>query len=352
MTHSDERIPVIANADELNIPWQTLQTIIAGRSLIDNFEMQIETLDDAGRFLKAYGFEDHDEPEALRARSLEYIDSVLLRDCSLSLPPAMRRLRLPQLLLAASSSEDKTRADWSCMILKVCHAVAHARWTRDENAYRAALDKVNTRLEPYLHEAGVGIWLGDDGCRIPLVEYRIKSGKHFFRLVTKLLLKEGNLSADIYDHIGMRFVTHDIFSAILLIRFLRSRHVFMYANLLPQAAKNSLAEFHQIEALFADFSGPIREGVTQTRDGPWPGSNNHYSSKNFKMIKIVERILVSTHNGRKVFFPCEIQILTRQTHEALNRKKMNHSAYEKRQVKGVRRRLLQGTSLLAGMAPK
>ena len=63
------------------------------------------------------------------------------------------------------------------------------------------------------------------------------------------------------------------------------------------------------------------------------------------MIKIVERILVSTSGGRKVFFPCEFQILTRQTYESLERDKTRHSAYERRQVRGVRRRLLRGTSL-------
>ena len=40
MTKADSRVPVIANADEFSIPWQTLQTIIAGRSLIDTPELQ------------------------------------------------------------------------------------------------------------------------------------------------------------------------------------------------------------------------------------------------------------------------------------------------------------------------
>jgi uncharacterized protein (TIGR04562 family) len=143
------------------------------------------------------------------------------------------------------------------------------RAARDEDAYRGALGLVQARLEPYLVDFSMvdsslvdsspGTWIGDDRCRIPIVEFRIKTEKHFYRLVTKLLLKESNLSSEIYDHIGMRFVTHDIFSAILLIKFLRSRHVFMYANVLPQQSKNSLAEFQQIEALFAEFREPIRE---------------------------------------------------------------------------------------------
>jgi hypothetical protein len=41
-----------------------------------------------------------------------------------------------------------------------------------------------------------------------------------FHLVTKLLPKKGNLCAGIYDHIGMQFITNDIFSAILSPLFL------------------------------------------------------------------------------------------------------------------------------------
>jgi hypothetical protein len=63
------------------------------------------------------------------------------------------------------------------------------------------------------------------------------------------------------------------------------------------------------------------------------------------MIKIVERVLVTTGSGRKVFFPFELQILTRHTQDSLSHKNTRHSAYEKRQVKGVLRRLFCGTSL-------
>ena len=59
------------------------------------------------------------------------------------------------------------------------------------------------------------------------------------------------------------------------------------------------------------------------------------SPRQFKMIKIIERILVTTDSGRKVFFPCEIQILTKETHASLKHRQTNHSACEKRQVKGA-----------------
>jgi uncharacterized protein (TIGR04562 family) len=346
MIKVDSRVPVIANADEFSIPWQTLQTIIAGRSLIDTLELQVANLDEARRFLLAYGMGDGDDPEGLRSIALEYIETVLLADSELCLPQALHDLSLVQLMVTASKRPRTAICEWSCVTLKVCHAVAHARWTRDEDAYRGALALVQARLEPYLTHSSDGPWIGDDRCRIPIVEYGIKTEKHFFRLVTKLLVKEGNLSSEIYDHIGMRFVTHDIFSAILLIKFLRTRHVFMYANMLPQEAKNSLAEFHQIEALFAEFSEPTESAIKARGEQVWPPAKNQYSSKKFKMIKIIERVLVTTGSGRKVFFPCEFQILTRKTQDSLSHKNTHHSAYEKRQVKGVRRRLFHGTSLL------
>jgi len=328
MTKTDGRIPVISDPDELNIPWQTLQTIIAGKSLIDTFELHIDNLDDAQKFLHSYGFDDSEDLEKLRQTAIQYLEKVLLMESRLCLPEELNLLLLPELLLEASNNPKTPLSEWSCALLKVCHAVAHAQWTRDDEAYNGALTKIKERLKPYVIESDDGTWIGDDKCHIPVVEYSIKTGKQFFRLVTKLLLKEGNLSTGIYDHIGMRFVTNDIFSTILLIKFLRSRHIFMYANVLPYESKNSLAEFHQIEALFSEFSGPIQENVTRMGKSIWPGNENHYSSNKFKMIKIIERILVTTSNGRKVFFPCEIQILTKRTFESFNKQETNHSACE------------------------
>ena len=54
------------------------------------------------------------------------------------------------------------------------------------------------------------------------------------------------------------------------------------------------------------------------------------------MIKIVERTLVPTGSGSKVVFPCEIRILTKETHASLIHRQTNRSAYEKRQMRGVR----------------
>ena len=94
--------------------------------------------------------------------------------------------------------------------------------------------------------------------------------------------KEGNLCSGIYDHIDMRFVTHDDFSTIMLIKFARSRHVFRYANVSPLESKNSLAECHQIEALFAEISGPVESDPTTTGRQAWPGGKKPTPASNSK----------------------------------------------------------------------
>lgn len=352
MTNTDHRIPVISNPDELNIPWRTLQTIIAGRSLIDTFELNIDNLDEADKFLSAYGLQNSKDAADILKIAIDYLDNILLAETGIRPPGKVYDFDLPALLLEASAGSRSTLSQWSCVILKICHAVAHAKWGRDEDAYHAALIKLKTRLQPFISESADGIWIGDDLCRIPVVEYRLKTAKKFYRIVTKLLLKEGNLSARINDHIGVRIVTRDIFSAILLIRFLRSRHIFMYANVLPRESKNSLAEFRQIEALFSEFSTPIQHSLVGEDSNIDPGGNNPYSSKEFKMIKIVERILVITNSGRNVFFPCEFQIIARQSRESFNRRQASHKAYEKRQIKGVINRLFKGTSLIASTSSR
>lgn len=352
MDNNDHRIPVISDPQELKIPWRTLQTIIAGRSLIDTFELHINSFDEADEFLSVYGLEDQKFAEKLRQSALEYIQSILLNGTNLYIPEKVIRLTLAELMLEASIGVDLNISEWSCLILKVCHAVAHAQWSKDTDAYNAALVKINARLKPFIIESPDGIWIGDDSCRIPIASYRVKTEKKFFRIITKLLLKEGNLSASIYDHLGVRLVTNDIASAILLIKFLRTRNIFVYANLLPRKSKNSMAEFHQIEALFSEYSVPIQHSLMGKTEDTQQIGDNPFSSTEFRMIKIVERILVTTGSGRKVFFPCEFQILTRQTLESVARQQSNHAAYEKRQIGGVRKRLFRGTSLLAELSVK
>ncbi len=67
--------------------------------------------------------------------------------------------------------------------------------------------------------------------------------------------------------------------------------------------------------------------------------NNPFSSSKFKMIKLIERLLITLPDGRRTFFPYEVQIMDKATHHTARQGNSNHDAYEKRQMREVRRRV-------------
>lgn len=67
--------------------------------------------------------------------------------------------------------------------------------------------------------------------------------------------------------------------------------------------------------------------------------DNPFSSSQFKMIKLVERLLITLPDGRRTLFPFELQIMNKTTYLQTEARASNHNAYESRQLKQVRRRV-------------
>jgi len=204
-----------------------------------------------------------------------------------------------------------------------------------------ALHSVRSRFEPFLLEQQGQLWIGDDQCKIPLVDFHIKEEKSFERIMTKLLHKPGNLAMELFDRLGVRLVTHDIFSAVLLIKFLRSRSIIMFANQLPERSRNSLAELHEIQSLYGMEPPPfvVGETVAPAVIESDNGQGNPFSDRAFRMFKFVERLIVRLGDGRRCIYPYEIQVLDCNAWEATHSGAATHDAYEARQLKRVRHRL-------------
>lgn len=343
-------LPVIHSEDEFKIPWQTLRSIIGGESIIDIEEIDTVSIDLAVAFLKDYGVNPETaEGQAalteIRDLAIEYLHSVILKNIErVDFDRAISDKSLPELLLAATSGQNSNRVNWPCIVLKVAHAMAHALWHHDSEAQEQALIVVENRLRPFLFEEFAADWIGDAQCKIPLIDFEIKKSKDIFRVVTKLLQKPGNISAQIRDRIGVRFVVEDVFCSVLLIKFLRTRGIFMYANNIPEEAKNSLAEFGHMEELYKEF-GPPDYAASGDNSGIVDDDKmvNPYSSADFKMIKLIERLLVLLPSGRRTFFCYELQILTRTQWEKLSNGVTHHDAYKARQVTAVRKRIMKAS---------
>ncbi|MFP8967379.1 TIGR04552 family protein [Pokkaliibacter sp. CJK22405] len=348
-----KRVPRLSSADEVDIPWAAIEPLIAGRSVVDLQRLYLPNIAAASRFLLSYGFdtqlrEDREWIAVIQDKALAYIEGRILPWQGMTeVPEPYRSMTVEELLVAASSPETQPWPNWPCVMLKVLHCAAHTLFNQDHDAHRVALETVRKRYLPYLLEQQGSQWIGDDGCKIPLVEFRIKEEKSFERIMTKLLHKPGNLASEVYDHLGVRLVTYDIFSAVLLIQFLRSRGIIMLANQLPERSRNSLAELDEIHRLYG--VGP--PGFIVEKAGQEPtelaSRDNPFTDRSFRMFKFVERLILRMPSGRRQIFPYEIQVLDANSLEASHHGDATHDAYEERQMRHVRRRLF-GLNPLAG----
>ena len=350
--HDDKFVvPVLRSEEELRIPWNTFQTVIGGRSIIDISELYVKNEKDARRFLQAYGFDLDNEDDLktiqnIHKLALNYLSEELLPYEGITqVPPQYLNMPITDLLIAASASDtcEKCWPSWPCIILKLCHCATHALWTHDIEAHRAALRTIQERFAPYIFREYDRLWIGDSECSIPLVSFDVKENKAFTRTMTKLLHKPGNMAEHVYDRLGVRFVTFDIFSAILLVKFLSSRNIFMYANNVPEQSRNSLAELDEIHTMYQKVVPHLvtSKSMKDTEfDNIVSPAENPFTSRSFKVIKFVERVLVKLDSGRRTFFPYEIQIIDKNTWGHIQEGDSRHDAYEKRQLRKVQQRIL------------
>jgi len=336
--------------------WNQLNTLLGGQSVIDSKVLSVKNKAEAREYLFAYGFDlkeadDRELLEQLRIRTIEYINHDLLPFQEWTLLPAQYgSLPFEDILIEASATlkqKNSSTPHWACIFLKVMHCAIHARISLNTASQSKAKSRMKERLLPWIHKNADGTtWIGDRHCQIPLLHFEFKENKSFSRLMTKLLHKRGNLALLINDHIGIRFVTYTDHAALLLTHFLSERHIVSSANIIPQHTKNSLTSLEEMHQWFDTHE---EDEVVKKRLSSDPtflarqsGTNPH-SDTNFRMIKFVERVMIRKDDGRRLFFPFEYQVLSRDSWNDIQSGKASHESYKKRQMTSVRQRLFQST---------
>lgn len=382
----------------IDIPWDMFDVIVGGTSAIDVPRLYLSSMDEAESFLAAYGYrwddtEERSEAHDLLDEAIDFIENDLLFDePELEMLPVVREERdVRRLLLWASTDPKGERQLWSCAVLRVMHTFAHCGSYFQKMFSEQIRDQIVERVRPHVTEGPRGLVLGTGASAIPLIDFQVRATKSRKSLALKLLQKAENVAADVFDWIGLRFVTRERFDALLVVKYLRAHSLIVFAHVRPGRSRNTLLDLSRVKRDMVRVNDEIRAGRLAeherwermrelVRRYPYPSpatkSYNPFSASSYHSIqftcsqqvrvanpylgrgvtKVLQRIergappVVSEGVARRLtragvssdvhfFFPYEVQVLDQSSFEASRSGRASHEVYKNRQRLAVKRRL-------------
>lgn len=328
-------------------PFHTLRSVIAGTSAIDVPHLNVRSRQEAEGFLSAYGYDlddPHDVAEmaALRSEAVAFLDRML--EAGDAIPDTVRDEQDVLRLIRIASDPGHKNQRAVCALLRVMHTLAHSSSWFADRFHDSIQRQVLARIEPFLREEAGQKYLAD----VPLVHFEMRARKERWSLALKLLHKAENVAADVFDYVGLRFVTRDRLDALLVVRALRTNNMIMFANVKPSRSRNTLMDLDRLETWFAANPEPDLEALrreVQTWAPPaGDPERNRYSDAAYRSLQFTcrQRIHVTDSTGRplRFFFPFEVQILDEESYRISREGFASHDEYKRRQVADARRRVL------------
>lgn len=375
----------------LDIPWEMMETVVLGRSAIDVSRLYLTGIADAEEFLRCYGYDlqrpdQAREVEEIRREAMEFIvDDLLVDEPQLVMPAEIRaETDVRRLLLWASISHVQPRQRWACSVLRVMHTFAHCGSYFQDLYGDQIREQIRARIMPHIHQTNDRLTLGEGPDAIPLREFQMRGRKSRRSIALKLLHKAENVSADVFDWIGLRFVTEHRFDALLVARYLRTQNVIMFANVRPGRSRNTLLDVAAVKECMAQLDEDVRAGRLAEYERwrklrervaamPYPDelgrSYNPFSASMYHSIQFTCSQQIRVHNPHLVsfqrtlaqagrfdllsrafdrlrvqpsfsfFFPFEVQVMDHESFERSRNGRASHGEYKARQRHAVKRRL-------------
>jgi len=389
--------------------WEVLDIIINGRSSIDSSQgFQISTLEDANRFVTSYGYDLENPIERAQAfgnfhESLNFIRRYFLHPenfdgLKIEVPRKILELTdVRELFLLASSSNPGQGTDrsglllrnWACSVLKVMHTVAHMDQDLRAGYFGDVQQQIFDRYYKAVHRDEDGkLYLGgseSDPLRVDLVAFETKPKKGRDSTLLKLLHKPENVAEDIFDRVGIRFVTHSRFDAVRVVKFLKDTMILMPPNIKPSRSRNTLVDLERFRARLGELSTQEIDEIEFVRTledsihHVQLVQDNPHSSSFYRAIQFTARQLIKMRNPifddlkelksvlkaksaepgiaaassiadridlkylqREVrfFYPYEVQILDIKSSEENEKGRSAHSEYKRAQVQTALRRVM------------
>ena len=344
-----------------------LGTLLRAQSPLEIPTLDIQNLDQAYEFVKAYGFdlkEEHDRNKLwdYYKRALNFIRGELLEEGE-KIPDLLANTGelkdLAYLLIYASTEDSRPESlkRWSCAILRVIHVLCHIDNDLFTVYSREIQDQILKPFQDYIFDDPVtGPQLGGplEPDRIPLKKFEVKAFKTSDSSILKLLAKREAIAFGILDKVGVRFITKTQFDVFRVIRFLVDKSLLSFPHVVTGQAHNNLYPFNLflevMETLPSDRALPSEEVdrllleklMADPTRAEFLEKPNAFSSRDYKFIKFISRRLIRVRLGEQefsFFYPFEVQLIDYPTHLRNLAGPSAHQEYKNRQRDKARHRI-------------
>lgn len=408
------REELLAYVDSLRLGRDVMNLMLRGHSVIDNHQgLPIRSLEATDEFLRKYGYDLQDPvesaevlgnyQEAIRFMRKYFLKPEAPEGADLEIPRQFQELSdVRQLFVWAAdkSIEHTHRSRWACAVLRVMHAISHLDKDLRHEFFPEIQKQIFDRFYKEIHTVDGQVWLGNpkDMGAVPLEKFFTKPRKTRESLILKLLHKKETLAEDVFDQIGVRFVTRSRMDVVRALKFLRDRYIVMTMNIRPSRSRNNLVDPMLYRRTWRNIRHAIRRGEGEGR--AWVdrsldlalgqgyleaqkeiSEHNPFSSKDFRSIQFTCRQLVKYRSPiydevknlraimrnsqdpeskrvldridfahlakeQRFFYPFEVQIMDKDNFLESESGRASHTAYKAAQANVAMRRVL-GQLLLA-----
>lgn len=298
-------------------------------------------------------------------------------------------------LMSAGAFHDRSRLElslWAGVVLKVMHTILHVDKDLRQNYFNHIQTQIFDRFYKYIHRDGQKLYIqsANKEQRVDLHEFQTKSKKTRESVVIKLLHKKENVAEELFDRIGIRFITKTKFDCLKLIKFLVENYLVLPHNVKPSRSHNSLIDLKMFKKKFFEAYKKVRKEGLDTKEADAlyeeitieclakkaEKQSNEHTLKNYRAIHFTCRQLIKYTNpfftqfnklkneaknnpkdefAKKIlaldsstvtknlrfFYPFEIQITDIDSHQKNTAGEASHKEYKSAQVLSAMNRIFK-----------
>ncbi len=383
--------------------WETLDVVVGGRSALDSkfFVAPLMGAEQVNQFLKGYGLDPNDPISKAELfgnfqEAMQFVRRYFLKEgnnegLDLKIPNSLYMITdVGDLLLMATGQKegiDKEEELWAEIILKVMHTILHVDKDLRSTYFSVIQTQIFDKFYKYITRDADSLYLSCGTEKIKLVDFETKSKKARESVIIKLLHKVENVAEELFDRVGVRFITETKFDALRVVNFLVRENIIIPHNIKPSRSINTLVNLQELKEKYQNiikmslrndlaedrFVNAIEREIAESESTIKDDRNKH-TSKKYKAIQFTCRQLIKYKNpffkefsavrkaakadgeselsksimnldlsmiARDVrfFYPFEVQIADLKSHKENTEGEASHAEYKKAQTRSAMKRV-------------